>query len=135
MFKYTLASPALLHDPQRDATTLPMIRRAIERDLPLLAVCRGYQELNVALGGSLHQHVHELPGRIDHRSDKSVPNDQRYKLAHHIDLVPGGYLNELFGADRIEINSLHAQGIDRTAPAPSACEVLMAYPGSLASPG
>ena len=58
-------------DPARDATTLPLIRRAIARGLPLLCICRGLQELNVALGGSLHQHVHELPGRIDHRSDKS----------------------------------------------------------------
>lgn len=103
-------------DSARDATTLPLLRAALDMGLPVFAICRGIQELNVALGGSLHQHVHELPGRIDHRSDKSVPNDQRYKLAHHIDLVPGGYLNELFGADRIEINSLHAQGIDRTAP-------------------
>ncbi len=77
-------------DPARDATTLPLIRRALARGLPLLCICRGIQELNVALGGSLHQHVHELPGRFDHRSDKTKSLPERYGLAHPIRLTPGG---------------------------------------------
>ena len=103
-------------DPARDATTLPLIRQAIARGLPLLCICRGLQELNVALGGSLHQHVHELPGRLDHRSDKSKALPDRYGPAHPIRLTPGGRLQALFdGATRIDVNSLHGQGIDRLA--------------------
>ncbi len=105
-----------LADPARDATTLPLIRRAIELGVPLLAICRGIQELNVALGGTLHQHVHELPGRRDHRSDKSKPHPERYEPVHHIRLTPGGRLQEIFeGAESVPVNSLHAQGIDRLA--------------------
>jgi putative glutamine amidotransferase len=103
-------------DPARDATTLPLIRRALERAVPLLAICRGLQELNVALGGSLHQHVHELRGRLDHRSDKSLPPGERYGPAHPAALVEGGLLRALLdGAPAIEVNSLHAQAIDRAA--------------------
>jgi putative glutamine amidotransferase len=106
-----------LADPDRDATTLPLIRSAVARGTPLLAICRGIQELNVALGGSLHQHVHELPGRRDHRSDKTKTRPERYALAHPLDVTSGGRLQALLGrATRIEVNSLHAQGIDRLAP-------------------
>jgi putative glutamine amidotransferase len=103
-------------DPARDATTLPLIRSALGLGVPLLCICRGLQELNVALGGSLHQHVHELSGRFDHRSDKTKPLRERYGLAHPIRLTSGGALKALFdGAERIEVNSLHGQGIDRLA--------------------
>jgi hypothetical protein len=85
--------------------------------VPLLAICRGLQELNVALGGTLHQHVHELPGRFDHRSDKTRTYPERYGLAHPVTVTPGGRLQAtLGGAGRIEVNSLHGQGIDRLAP-------------------
>ncbi len=104
------------NDPARDATTLPLIRRAIDQAVPCFAICRGIQELNVALGGTLHQEVHELPGRFDHRSDKSRPHDQRYELAHTIHLTPGGTLQDLLGgATTIEVNSLHGQAIDQLA--------------------
>jgi putative glutamine amidotransferase len=104
-------------DPARDATTLPLIRKALLRGVPLLGICRGLQELNVALGGSLHQHVHELPGRLDHRSDKSKPYAERYaSIAHPVTITPGGRLQAILeGAVRIDVNSLHGQGIDRLA--------------------
>jgi len=106
-----------LADPARDATTMPLIRRAVARGVPLLAICRGIQELNVAFGGTLHQHLHEVPGRRDHRSDKTKALPERYGLAHAVDLTPGGRLQALLGgATRIEVNSLHGQGIDRLAP-------------------
>ena len=106
-----------LADPARDATTLPLIRRAVARGIPLLAICRGLQELNVALGGTLHQHVQELPGRFDHRSDKTKPPAERYCLAHPIRLTPGGRLARLLeGEPAPLVNSLHAQAIDRLAP-------------------
>src|SRR6266571_2935358 len=89
-----------LHDPDRDATTLPLIREAIRRDLPVLAICRGIQELNVALGGSLHQRVHEVPGRLNHRSRKDSP-DGPYGPSHSVELTPGGLLASLAGTAEI----------------------------------
>jgi putative glutamine amidotransferase len=103
-------------DPARDATTLPLIREAITRGVPLLAICRGIQELNVALGGTLHQEVHAVPGRLDHRSDKTIPPAERHRDAHRVTLTPGGALQALLdGAGAIEVNSLHGQAIDRLA--------------------
>ncbi len=105
-----------LADPARDATTLPLVRRALQRGVPLLGICRGLQELNVALGGTLHQHVEEVPGRFDHRSDKSKPVPERYGLAHEVALTPGGRLQAILeGADRVMVNSLHGQGVERLA--------------------
>ncbi len=107
--------PDILHDRERDATTLPLIRAAVARDLPVLAICRGIQELNVALGGSLHQRVHELPGRLNHRSRQDSP-DGAYGPAHSVALTEGGLLARFAGAAEAMVNSLHSQGIDRLAP-------------------
>ena len=107
--------PEILHDLERDATTLPLIREAIRRDLPILAICRGIQELNVALGGTLHQRVHEVPGRLNHRSRRDSP-DGPYGPAHSVILTAGGLLTSLAGAAEVMVNSLHSQGIDRPAP-------------------
>ncbi len=104
-----------VHDPARDATTLPLIREAVRRDLPILAICRGIQELNVALGGSLHQRIHEIPGRLDHRSRKEATTEERYGPAHSVSLTPGGLLRKLAGVGEIMVNSVHSQGIDRPA--------------------
>ena len=107
--------PEILHDRERDATTLPLIREAVRRDLPILAICRGIQELNVALGGTLHQRVHEVPGRLNHRSPRDSP-DGPYGPAHSVMLTAGGLLTSLAGATEMMVNSLHSQGIDRPAP-------------------
>jgi putative glutamine amidotransferase len=104
------------HDAARDATTLPLIRRAIDRGVPLFAICRGLQEVNVALGGTLHQLVHEVPGRRDHRSPKTTSTDDNYAPAHSVDIVEGGLLHRLLGERRVMVNSLHAQGVDRLSP-------------------
>jgi putative glutamine amidotransferase len=107
------SEPGTLHDPDRDATTLPLIPRAIAAGLPVLAICRGFQEMNVAYGGSLHQRLHELPGSLDHREDESQPLEVQYGPAHEVLLEPGGALQKMAGgADRLEVNSLHWQGID-----------------------
>lgn len=106
------------YDRARDRVTLPLIRTAIARGLPLFAICRGMQELNVALGGTLHARVHEVEGRDDHRRPESPDLDVQYGPRHPVELAPGGLLRELLGgAERIEVNSLHWQGIDRPAPA------------------
>jgi putative glutamine amidotransferase len=107
--------PGTAHDAARDATTLPLIRHTIDRGVPLIAICRGAQEVNVALGGTLHQLVHEVTGRRDHRSPKAATADQNYAPTHPIDVVEGGLLHRLVGARRLMVNSLHAQGVDRLA--------------------
>jgi putative glutamine amidotransferase len=111
------SDPGTLHDPARDATTLPLIRRAVERGIPVLGICRGFQEVNVAFGGTLHQKVHEVEGKLDHRDDETLPLDVQYGPAHEVILEPGGLLRTLAGRDRISVNSLHSQGIDRLAGA------------------
>lgn len=102
-----------LLDPRRDATNLPLIPLAIEMGVPVLAICRGFQEVNVAFGGSLYQKVHEQPGFMDHRENKDDPLDVQYGSAHDIVLVPGGLLATLAGDTRAVVNSLHGQGVRR----------------------
>jgi putative glutamine amidotransferase len=108
--------PGTLHDPHRDATTLSLIPRAVASGIPVFGVCRGFQEMNVAMGGTLHQRVQEVDGFIDHREDKEQPLDVQYAPAHDVLLEPGSWMARLAGADRVRVNSLHAQGLDRLAP-------------------
>jgi putative glutamine amidotransferase len=103
----------VLQDERRDATTLPLIKHIVDRGVPLLAVCRGFQELNVAYGGTLHQHVEEVPGRFDHREDKHQSLDVQYAPVHDVHLTPGGRLEAIAGQSTIKVNSLHGQGVDR----------------------
>jgi putative glutamine amidotransferase len=110
------SEPGTLHDPARDATTLPLIRRAVEAGVPVLGICRGFQEMNVAFGGSLHQKLHELAGFLDHRDDETQPLEVQYGPAHEVTLEPGGVLRTLSGSERIRVNSLHSQGINRLGP-------------------
>src|SRR3546814_13853893 len=86
------------HDPFRDATTLPLIRAAVAGGLPLFAVCRGIQELNVALGGTLHQTVHELPSKNEHRMDRTKSRDDRYAERPPMPTAPGGVPDRRSGA-------------------------------------
>ena len=100
-----------LHDPARDLTTLNLIPKAIAKRVPVLAICRGFQEVNVAMGGSLHQKVHEVPGMMNHKEDLSQPLDVQYAPAHPVSLLKGGLLEKFAGADSVMVNSLHGQGI------------------------
>ncbi len=103
-------------DPARDGITLPLIRAAVGRGVPVLAICRGFQELNVALGGSLHQRLQDLGDRIDHSTPMQPSPKIRQGKAHAIRVTPNGWLHRLAGATEIAVNSLHNQGIDRLAP-------------------
>ena len=107
--------PGTEHDAPRDAMALPLTRAALDAGVPILAICLGVQELNVVLGGTLHQRVHELPGKLDHRSRKRTRMDVRYAPVHAISLTRGGFFANLAGAASMEVNSLHAQSIDRVA--------------------
>lgn len=110
------AREGVLQDQNRDATTLPLLKAAIVAGTPTLCLCRGFQELNVAMGGTLHQHVQELPGRLDHREDHDAPLDEQYGPAHEVRVLDGGVLVKIVRERRFQVNSLHAQGIDRLAP-------------------
>jgi putative glutamine amidotransferase len=107
------SEPGTLHDPHRDATTLPLTRRVLQAGVPLMAVCRGFQEVVVALGGTLHQKVHEVPGYHNHLENPDDPVDVQYGPSHPVDLVEGGVLHRLAGEPRVTVNSLHAQGVKR----------------------
>ena len=107
------SAPGTLHDAARDATTLPLIPAAIERGIPVLGICRGFQEMNVAFGGTLHQRLYEVQGFNDHREDETQPLDVQYGPAHDVILEKGGVLHALAGTDTIRVNSLHSQGVDR----------------------
>ena len=109
-------NPSLPLDPLRDAATLALIPRAIERGVPLIAICRGFQEVNVAMGGSLFQAVHEIDGHRDHRGAEQVAPEVAYALAHDIALAPGGLLAGLLQRESITVNSLHGQGVRQLAP-------------------
>ncbi|PZU89151.1 MAG: gamma-glutamyl-gamma-aminobutyrate hydrolase [Shinella sp.] len=103
-------------DPARDATTLPMIRRAIERGIPLLAICRGIQELNVALGGTLATEIQEQEGVWDHRKPQHSDRDVMYSIRQDVVVAEGSCIARYLGTGRIPVNSLHRQAISKTAP-------------------
>lgn len=105
-----------LHDPIRDDLNLPLIRAAVGAGVPVLAICRGLQEINVAFGGTLDQLVNERPDRDRHHVGEDRPIDEQYAPSHPVRLTPGGRLATLFGERQITVNSVHNQGIDRLAP-------------------
>jgi putative glutamine amidotransferase len=107
----------VMQDEHRDATALPLLNAAIEAGKPVLCICRGFQELNVALGGTLHQHVEEVPGRADHRSNDNDPLNVQYGPVHPVQVQEGGLLSRIAREKTFSVNSLHSQGIDRLADA------------------
>lgn len=111
-FGQAVHNPALPLDLARDALTLKLIHAAIAAEVPLLAICRGFQEINVAFGGSLHQAVHEVAGLNDHREAKDTPIEVQYAQSHAVNLVANGQLAQITGAQKMMVNSIHGQGID-----------------------
>jgi putative glutamine amidotransferase len=100
-------------DAARDELTLSLIEKAVEKDVPILGICRGFQELNVAFGGSLHQQVHCQPGLNDHREDKSADLEVQYGLSHNINIRSGGLLSKIWQDTTVDVNSVHGQGINQ----------------------
>jgi putative glutamine amidotransferase len=112
-------APTADHEPYdhaRDAITLKLIKAVIERGIPLFCICRGFQELNVVLGGSLETELQRGEGRLDHRAPKSEDTDVRYGPRHAIAVTPGGMLERILGKRQTMINSIHRQGIKKLAP-------------------
>jgi len=101
------------YDHDRDATTLPLIRKAIERGIPLLAICRGIQEMNVALGGTLITEIQEMEGRLDHRAPVSDDQDERFGIRQTVSIKPGSCLADVFGEGELPVNSVHRQAVGK----------------------
>ena len=110
------SEPGTLHDSDRDATTLPLVRAAIDAGIPVLGICRGFQEMNVAFGGSLHQKVHEVGTFMDHREPADQPLEVQYAPRHAMHVQPGGVLAGIGLPSEFQVNSIHGQGVDRLAP-------------------
>lgn len=115
-FEEDVADPTLPLDPERDGLTLALVRACVEQGVPLLGICRGYQEINVAMGGTLHQQVQNQPGMMDHRDPDGIPAEQAYAPVHPVNIVPGSCLAEWAGGTQVQVNSLHGQGVNRLAP-------------------
>ena len=115
-FDEDVHDPSLPLDPARDAWTLPLIRQALAMGLPLFGICRGTQETNVALGGSLHQAVQDLGTYNDHRAASGQPAAVQYASAHSVQVQPGGRLAQIVDRASFDVNSLHGQAVNRLAP-------------------
>ncbi|HEX7989427.1 MAG TPA: gamma-glutamyl-gamma-aminobutyrate hydrolase family protein [Stenotrophomonas sp.] len=105
--------PGNPHDPARDANVFGLIPQALALGMPILAICRGFQEVNVAFGGSLHPKVHEVPGLADHRENPASSLEVQYGPAHGLILSPGGLLAGIAGGSEVMVNSVHGQGVAR----------------------
>ena len=109
------SDPGSWHDPHRDEAAFDMITAVVQAGIPLFAVCRGFQEINVAFGGSLHQKVREVPGLNVHHENKDDPLDRQYAPSHNVVFTNGGLLHHITSRTSAEVNSLHRQGVDRLA--------------------
>ncbi|WP_170532768.1 MULTISPECIES: gamma-glutamyl-gamma-aminobutyrate hydrolase family protein [Ruegeria] len=98
-------------DRARDAVTLPLVRACVERGQPFMGICRGFQEVNVAMGGTLYPEIRDLPGRMNHRMPPDGTLEEKFALRHVVTLDEGGVFNQLFGAPEVMTNTLHGQGI------------------------
>lgn len=114
-FGQPVADVRLPLDLERDALTLPLIRACLSQEVPLLGICRGFQEINVALGGSLHQRVHAVCGLADHREPDPAPLEVQYGPGHLVRFEPGSVFAQWAGGLESTVNSLHGQGVDRLA--------------------
>lgn len=112
-FDEVVADLDLPLDPARDALTLALVRACVDTGVPLLGLCRGFQEINVALGGSLHQQVQNLPGMMDHREPSDQPIEVQYGPSHAVHFEPASAFAQWAGGTTAQVNSLHGQGINR----------------------
>ena len=101
-------------DRDRDRLALPLIRALVARGQPFVAICRGFQEMNVALGGTLHPEIREIEGRENHRMPPDGTLEEKFALRHEVRFTPGGPFARMMGAETVMTNTLHGQGIVRT---------------------
>ncbi|MBT8153698.1 gamma-glutamyl-gamma-aminobutyrate hydrolase family protein [Epibacterium ulvae] len=100
-------------DRARDAITLPLVRACVERGQPFFGICRGFQEVNVAMGGTLYPEIRDLPGRMNHRMPPNGTLEEKFALRHHVNFIPDGPFARLFGSEQVMTNTLHGQGINQ----------------------
>lgn len=105
------------YDTDRDAADFALIEAALDKGVPLFAICRGVQELNVALGGTLFHDLAAQPGRMDHRAPEAEDQAERFAIRQQVDVLPDSTLAEIIGAGPLHVNSLHRQGVATLAPA------------------
>ncbi|MEF3049292.1 gamma-glutamyl-gamma-aminobutyrate hydrolase family protein [Pseudotabrizicola sp. L79] len=98
-------------DRCRDAIALPLVRACVDRGQPFFGICRGFQEVNVAMGGTLYPEIRDLPGRMNHRMPPDGTIEEKFALRHKVSFTPGGVFARLMGADEVMTNTLHGQGI------------------------
>jgi putative glutamine amidotransferase len=103
-------------DRARDALALPLVRALVDRGQPFLAICRGFQELNVAMGGSLYPEIRDLPGRENHRMPPDGTLEEKFELRHSVTFTSGGLFHRMMGAQEVMTNTLHGQGIKEPGP-------------------
>jgi len=103
-------------DRDRDRIVLPLIRACVEVGQPVLGLCRGFQEFNVAMGGTLHPEIRDLPGRMNHRMPPDGTLEEKFEHRHLVHLRPDSPFVHLFGKDEVMVNSLHGQGIEEAGP-------------------
>jgi putative glutamine amidotransferase len=115
-FGEEVVDPTLPLDPARDDWTLPLIPKVLALGMPLFAICRGTQEVNVALGGTLHQAVQDVGPYADHRARDEDPVEVQYGRSHPVHVEPGGLLARLIGRSEFDVNSVHGQAVKRLAP-------------------
>lgn len=96
----------------RDRVALPLIRACVEAGQPILGVCKGFQEFNVAMGGTLHPEIRDLPGRDNHRMPPDGTLEEKFEHRHLVHMKPQSPFNSIFGSDEVMVNSLHGQGIE-----------------------
>lgn len=104
-------------DRERDALTLPLVRACVARGQPILGICRGFQEVNVAMGGTLHPEIRELPGRDNHRMPPDGTLEEKFALRHEVRFAEGGVFHRLMGSEKVMTNTLHGQGLSGKARA------------------
>ncbi|TRX57827.1 gamma-glutamyl-gamma-aminobutyrate hydrolase family protein [Thalassomonas sp. M1454] len=107
------AEPGTKLDLHRDSTSLPLIKKAVDLGVPIMGICRGFQEMNVAFGGSLHQKLHQVSGLIEHRENNDLPLEQQYAAAHPISVKENGKLAQIVNDLSFNVNSLHTQGVNQ----------------------
>ncbi len=98
-------------DRARDAIVLPLVRACVERGQPFFGICRGFQEVNVAMGGTLYPEIRDLPGRMNHRMPPDGTLEEKFALRHRVEFTEGGVFHDLFGTTEVMTNTLHGQGI------------------------
>lgn len=103
-------------DRARDAITLPLVRACVKRGQPFFGVCRGFQEVAVAMGGTLHPEIRDLPGRENHRMPTEGTIAEKFELRHDVNLIENSVFHQLFGANTVKTNTLHGQGICQPGP-------------------